>query len=78
LYHKSDAIDWFVRQPTIVEKVFNLIDVGEDGGVRVRSPEALKALAGVIAESDSVSLVELLEDCGIYLHAGLPSEQTDG
>jgi hypothetical protein len=66
LHGKDAAIDWFSRQPAIVEAVLNLREPGPDGSFTIYWPALFGVLRQAIACSNIDSLKELFEDCGYH------------
>jgi hypothetical protein len=66
LYGKEAALDWFSRQPAIVEAVLSLRETRPDGSFRMNWPTLLGVLSNAISCSDTGSLKELFEDCGYH------------
>ena len=63
---KEEAVDWFVRQPIIVEAIQTLIELRRDVGVSSAPRTLANVLGEAIERSDASSLAELLEDCGLH------------
>jgi hypothetical protein len=66
LQGRDAALDWFSRQPAVVEAVLDLREVRPDGSSTISWPALFGVLSQAIAASDAESLKELFEDCGYH------------
>jgi hypothetical protein len=64
--NRERAVDWFSRQPAIVEAVLSLREKHPDGSFTMHWPSLYGILSRSIAVSNVEWLKELFEDCGYH------------